>query len=105
MIWMNSTSLMRTMTNNERLHAIVHGRVQGVSFRYYAAQEARSLKVKGWVRNRPNGTVETVAEGSRVALDQFVAFLHQGSPSAHVSQVDLEWLAAENQFRHFEITY
>ena len=50
---------------NHRLHVIVEGRVQGVSFRYYTALTARRYNLTGWVRNLPDGTVETVAEGEQ----------------------------------------
>jgi acylphosphatase len=47
-----------------RARAIVRGRVQGVWFRQSTADEARALGVAGWVRNRPDGSVEAVFEGS-----------------------------------------
>ena len=46
-----------------RLHAVVHGRVQGVSFRYFVMECARRLDLFGWVRNRYDGTVEVMVEG------------------------------------------
>ncbi len=49
---------------NKRLNAIVIGRVQGVSFRYYVVELAESLNLRGWVRNKWNGSVEVTAEGS-----------------------------------------
>lgn len=88
-----------------RLHAIVHGRVQGVSFRYYATRIAQRLGLTGWVGNRWDGTVETVAEGSREPLDEFRAFLHQGSPSAFVQQVDERWETPTGEFNHFGVQY
>ena len=51
-----------------RLHAVVHGRVQGVNFRSFAASRARGLALSGTVRNLPDGrSVEVVAEGDRAA--------------------------------------
>lgn len=89
----------------ERLHAIVYGFVQGVNFRYYTHRKARELGITGWVRNLPDGAVETVAEADRYTLEAFLAFLHKGSPSAEVSRVDHAWLPAENSFTDFEVTY
>ena len=89
----------------ERLHAVVHGLVQGVNFRYYTHRKARELGVTGWVRNLPDGTVETVAEADRHTLEAFLAFLYNGSPSAEVSRVDYAWLPAENSFAGFEVTH
>ncbi len=87
------------------LHAVVHGRVQGVNFRYYTLRTAQRLGVTGWVANRRDGTVETVAVGPRGALDEFVAFLHRGSPSAMVKQVDVEWETPTGEFERFRVRY
>ena len=88
-----------------RLHAIVHGRVQGVNFRYYTVLSEHRLDLTGWVANRWDGAVETVAEGRREALDEFLQFLHRGSPSAMVQQVDATWEIPTGQFRHFGARY
>ena len=55
-------------SNQQRLRAIVSGRVQGVSFRYYTKKEADRLGVTGWVRNNHDRTVELVAEGTSEQL-------------------------------------
>jgi acylphosphatase len=92
------------MTDTQRqLHAVVHGRVQGVNFRYYTLETANRLALTGWVRNRPDRTVEVVAEGPPGPLERLLAFLHSGPPSASVSQVDVQWRAATGQFEHFDI--
>jgi len=88
-----------------RLHAIIYGRVQGVNFRYYTVHTAQRLGLTGWVANRWNGTVETVAEGSREALDEFRDFLRRGSPSAFVQQVDDKWETPTDEFKRFGVTY
>lgn len=87
------------------LHAIVHGRVQGVNFRGYTNQMASSLNVKGWVRNLPDGTVETIAEGSVEALNAYLDWLNTGPPSSYVEQVDVTWGDASGQFEDFSIRY
>ncbi len=91
------------MENIQRLHAIVHGRVQGVGFRYFVLEQAHALGVTGWVRNRREGTVEVVAEGPRPALDRLVAALHRGPSAAWVQQVDVEWQSATGEFRRFRV--
>ncbi len=88
-----------------RLHATVEGVVQGVSFRYYTVIEARRLGLTGWVANRWDGKVETVAEGPREALDRFLAFLHRGSPSAQVFCVLPRWEEATGEFTDFKVRY
>ncbi|HFD39215.1 MAG TPA: acylphosphatase [Anaerolineae bacterium] len=92
-------------TATARLHAIVHGRVQGVSFRYYTRRRAGELGLSGYVRNLWDGTVEVVAEGPRPALDQLLSFLHTGPPAAIVTQVDVHWTAPTAQFDRFEVRY
>jgi acylphosphatase len=54
----------------KRIRAVVQGRVQGVFFRAYTQEEAQRLGLVGWVRNRPDGTVEAVAEGEAERIDQ-----------------------------------
>ncbi len=88
-----------------RLHAIVHGYVQGVNFRYYTIRTAQRLGLNGWVANRWDGTVETVAEGRREALDEFRAFLNRGSPSSTVERVDVEWETPSGKFERFGVRY
>ena len=77
-----------------RIHAIVSGRVQGVSYRAATASEARRLGVVGWVRNRSDGTVELEAEGHDESISQLIAWCEQGPPSAGVSGVAIDEIAA-----------
>ena len=74
-----------------RLRLLVHGRVQGVFFRQAGAEEARSLGLRGWVRNLPNGDVEIVAEGPRRELKILAAWANQGPRLARVIGVEEEW--------------
>lgn len=76
-----------------QLSATIHGRVQGVFFRASTQDEARRLGLRGWVRNRPDGTVEVLAEGERAALGQLLNWLHRGPPGAKVDEVQHQWLA------------
>ncbi len=86
-----------------RLDAIVYGRVQGVSFRYYTQREARRLNISGWVANLPDGTVRVVAEGQDTAIRQLANFLNQGPPAARVEHVKADWLPVTHEFRDFAI--
>lgn len=67
----------------------VTGRVQGVSFRMYAADEAERLGVAGWIRNEPDGSVAGHVEGDRAAVDAMVGWLGHGPRLAHVERVDV----------------
>jgi acylphosphatase len=88
-----------------RLHAIVKGQVQGVSFRFYTAQTARALGLQGWVRNLAGGDVEVLAEGEEAALTKLLDFLHTGPSLARVNQVIVNWHTATGEFRRFEIVH
>jgi acylphosphatase len=87
------------------LHAVVHGRVQGVNFRYYTQLRARELGLTGYVRNLWDGTVEVVAEGQQSKLEDLLAFLRAGPRAALVTRVDTEWLAPTDGFDRFEVRY
>ena len=89
----------------KRFHAIVHGRVQGVSFRYYTTLKANELHIVGWVRNCQDGTVEVVAEGTQVALEQLESWLHEGSPHAKVEAIYITWEEAIVEFSEFKTVY
>ncbi len=67
----------------------VTGRVQGVSFRYYAEREATRLGLGGWVRNEPDGSVAAHVEGDPGAVDGFVRWCHEGPRLARVERVDV----------------
>ena len=71
-----------------RLHVVVRGRVQGVGFRWFVREVGRQLGVSGWVRNRPDGSVEVSAEGTDALMDRLRAELQRGPDGAHVEAVD-----------------
>lgn len=68
---------------------LVSGRVQGVFFRKAASEHARRLGVGGWVHNRADGRVEAVFEGPRDAVDELVAWCHEGTPWSKVEGVEV----------------
>jgi acylphosphatase len=88
-----------------RLHALVSGRVQGVFFRSSVADLAVSLGIKGWVRNLPDGRVETVLEGDKDSVEKIVNFCQRGPPGAHVTDVQLNWEEPRGEFSTFKILY
>jgi acylphosphatase len=62
--------------------------VQGVNYRWTCREVADRLGLAGWVRNRPDGSVEVVAEGDEAALDELAAWCGDGPPHALVTSVD-----------------
>lgn len=77
----------------------IHGRVQGVFFRGWTAEQARELGVTGWVRNAPDGSVEGYLEGDNAAVQQLIDLLQRGPPSAQVTAVDVEVTEPEGSDR------
>jgi acylphosphatase len=72
-----------------RRRVVVHGRVQGVGFRYTLARAAASRGVHGFARNRPDGTVEAVFEAERDAVESLVRLAHEGPRGAEVARVEV----------------
>lgn len=66
----------------------VHGRVQGIGFRYFVRREAQALELSGWVRNEPDGTVTGEAAGDFSRLEAFRDILNQGSPGSRITRLD-----------------
>lgn len=85
-----------------RLRVVVTGRVQGVGFRMWTAGKSRALGLSGWVRNRPDGTVEAVAEGPADILDTWLRLLRDGPPMAYVESVDETFEAPTGESAAFE---
>lgn len=86
-----------------QVHAIVDGRVQGVGFRFFVKTVADELNLTGWVRNKMDGRVEVLAEGSRVALEELLATLKRGSHSSFVTEVIVDWNPASQVYKRFSI--
>jgi len=72
-----------------RRRLIVHGRVQGVGFRYSLARQAESRGVAGSAANRPDGDVEVVLEGEQEAVESLVRWCEEGPRGAVVERVDV----------------
>jgi acylphosphatase len=88
-----------------RLHAVVHGRVQGVFFRANTQETAEKLSLTGWVRNAHDGSVELVAEGEKKDLKELLAWCKEGPSAANVYKVEKEWGEPTGEFEEFEIRY
>lgn len=81
----------------------VAGQVQGVNFRSSTKAEADTLGLTGWVRNRPDGSVEVVMEGPRATVQQLVDWCQRGPVWARVEGLTVEWQAASGEFSEFEV--
>lgn len=69
-------------------HLILHGRVQGVFYRDWTVETARSLGVRRWVRNLSDGTVEAHLEGETQAVARMIEAMRDGPPRASVTRID-----------------
>ena len=77
------TELFRTV------HVVVSGHVQGVWYRGWTVESARALDLRGWVRNRRDGTVEAVFGGPEPAIEIMLARCHSGPPAAQIDSVSV----------------
>jgi acylphosphatase len=69
------------------VHVCIVGRVQGVGFRDALSSQALQRGVRGWVRNRRDGSVEAVLQGEAAAVEVLLAWAHRGPPAARVTEV------------------
>ena len=93
------------MADTKIIHVIVEGRVQGVFFRAYTRDEAVSLGLTGWVKNRPDGSVETLVEGKKSAVGKMEQWFHLGSPHSNVTGVHVTEETPVGDNSTFEIHY
>lgn len=82
---------------------LVEGSVQGVGFRYFVKQQADTLNLTGWVRNRMDGKVEILAQGDESKLQQLVSAVHIGPSMGYVRNVAAEWSVPVVEFTRFSI--
>lgn len=95
---------MENPGDHVRVRLRIEGSVQGVFFRASAEAQANRLGVTGWVRNRPDGAVELLAEGEKKKIDDLVAWCRHGPRGARVENVRAEWEVYTAEFSGFRIT-
>lgn len=89
----------------ESAHVYFSGRVQGVFFRAFAEEVARSHGLRGWVRNMPDGRVEALFAGTRKSIETAIEQCRQGPPASHVDNVDIEWDPGLEDPGPFKVVY
>jgi acylphosphatase len=67
----------------------VRGRVQGVGYRYACVQQASSLGITGWVRNRMDDSVEAMLQGTPAQLDRMCQWMRDDVPTAIVEDIEI----------------
>ncbi len=93
------------MADRKRMHVLIEGRVQGVFFRAHTRDEAVKLGLSGWVRNRPDGTVEVLVEGEKSGVQKMMQWFRQGSPNSVVKKVHATEETPVGDADTFEIHY
>ena len=81
------------------------GRVQGVAFRFFTLRAACALRLSGWVKNLPDGTVEAFAQGEENVLGRFESELMKGPASANVTDLKMFDEIVDSEIVDFQIRY
>lgn len=84
-------------------HVVVRGRVQGVYFRGSLQREAVTRGVRGWVRNRADGSVEVLLQGPEDAINVLLAWARVGPRGAFIESLEVTWSEPEATFPAFEV--
>lgn len=84
---------------------IISGRVQGVGYRYFAAQKANEMGITGWVKNSVDGSVIVVAQGIEEEIQTFIDYLYIGPTRSRVDQISKVKFNTLSNFDNFSIKY
>jgi acylphosphatase len=87
----------------KRKHVFVEGTVQGVYYRYNTLKKAEEYHLTGWVKNRADGSVEILCEGTEENINNMVRWCKEGPERAHVREVEANWEQYTGEFNVFEI--
>jgi len=88
-----------------KAHIIVQGRVQGVGFRHFSYRHALKFKLTGYVRNLPNAQVESIVEGNKNRIADYIELLKVGPSFADVTHIDIRWSQRTGEFSNFEVRF
>lgn len=87
------------------IYCIITGDVQRVGFRAYAQDSATDLKIVGYVKNQPDGSVVVVAQGYPDVLKEYVEYLNEGSSLSSVVSVAVDWRSPSRSYDEFSILH
>ena len=93
------------MSDKKSLRCLIEGSVQGVGYRFFAERVATRLGLTGYVRNLPDGRVETYAEGNDASLQEFLRKMHEGPGFGLVTGVREIWGEPSGDYSSFRITF
>ena len=83
----------------------IHGKVQGVGYRFFATRVARRLGLKGWIQNMRDGTVEALVEGEKKTIDEWIEELKEGPRYAEVTKIDQEPKDSSGKLGDFDVKF
>ena len=83
----------------------ITGRVQGVGYRYFAAQKANEMGITGWVKNAVDGSVIVVAQGIEEEIKTFIDYLYIGPTRSRVDQISKVKFNTLSDFNNFSVKY
>jgi acylphosphatase len=83
----------------------IHGKVQGVGYRFFATRVARRLGLKGWIENNRDATVEAMVEGEKSAIDEWLEELKEGPRYAEVTKIDQETKEFSGRLGDFDVKF
>ena len=89
----------------EQRHLRIHGKVQGVGYRFYATRVARRMGLKGWIQNNRDGTVEALVEGEKNAIDEWIEEIREGPRYAEVTHIDQESKEFSGRLPDFDVKF
>lgn len=89
----------------ETRHLRIHGKVQGVGFRFFATRVARRLGLKGWIENQRDGSVESMVEGDSDAIEEWLRELREGPRFAEVVRIDQERKEFSGRLPDFDVKF
>ena len=87
----------------KRIFIKAYGKVHGVCFRAYTIEKAKELGINGTASNRPDGTVEVYAEGSKEKLELLLEYCRNNPGYSYVDKVEFQWSDSINEFQVFKV--
>ncbi|HEX7708866.1 MAG TPA: acylphosphatase [Thermoanaerobaculia bacterium] len=89
----------------EQRHIRIHGKVQGVGYRFFATRVARRLGLKGWIQNMRDSSVEAMIEGEAAAIDEWIEEIREGPRYAEVTKIDQESKDFSGRLADFDVKF
>lgn len=80
----------------------ISGFVQGVGFRHFIRSKAKELRLTGWVRNLPDGSVEAIFQGNKSSIEEIIKDCKKGPFLSEVESLEIKWENVKQKFDDFD---